>query len=189
MANSPDGKNDNSEQAWIQAGYAALAAQGLAGIHVEKLARELGLNKSGFYHYFGDRDTFLERLMEHHAYRGERVAHDMRFVKDFIPEFIHTLLLHKEGVLVHMQLVRHREHPILFRGFTTVNEVVDPVVIPLWASFTDLAHDLPLARQHYEMVRDMFYSRITASHMNYDYLHSLLHEARSVVLELIKKGQ
>jgi AcrR family transcriptional regulator len=51
---------------WIENGYALFAQDGLDGIQVERLAKMVSLNKSGFYHYFGDRESFLEELMKHH---------------------------------------------------------------------------------------------------------------------------
>ncbi len=38
---------------WIKAGYALLATDEIDGINIERLARALNVNKSGFYHYFG----------------------------------------------------------------------------------------------------------------------------------------
>ena len=49
---------------WTEAGYKLFAEEGLEGIQVERLARILQLNKSGFYHYFGDLDGYCEELIK-----------------------------------------------------------------------------------------------------------------------------
>ena len=41
----------NTSQKWIEAGYERFAHEGPHGIQVERLARIIGVNKSGFYHY------------------------------------------------------------------------------------------------------------------------------------------
>jgi AcrR family transcriptional regulator len=43
---------------WIKAGYKLLGTEGMDGIKVERLARILDLNKSGFYHYFGTMEFY-----------------------------------------------------------------------------------------------------------------------------------
>ena len=57
---------------WIEAGYEIFAHEGPEGVQIEKLARKVGLNKSGFYHYFSDRDVFFTRLLEYHYQLNEQ---------------------------------------------------------------------------------------------------------------------
>jgi len=73
--------NNNSELTWIESGYNQFASEGLEGIQVERLARITGLNKSGFYHYFGDRETYLEKLMAHHLQIAVQMAGDLKQVQ------------------------------------------------------------------------------------------------------------
>ena len=51
---------------WTEVGYNLFAEEGIEGIQVERLARILQLNKSGFYHYFGDIDGYCEELINLH---------------------------------------------------------------------------------------------------------------------------
>jgi hypothetical protein len=48
-----------------RAGYELLSTDGMEGIKVERLARNLALNKSGFYHYFKAMDVFVKSLLRH----------------------------------------------------------------------------------------------------------------------------
>lgn len=175
----------NSLKTWIDSGYTLFAQEGLEGIQVERLAKILDLNKSGFYHYFGSRDVFLEQLMEHHFEIAIFIAREMSKIKQFDPDFFHTLLRFKIPVLVHMQLVRNRHHPFLEKTFVKVNSLVDPAVVPSFAEFIDMPGQTELARKYFELSRDMFYSRITEDKMNEEYLRSLIHEVRKVLQEII----
>ena len=59
-------RNENTKggrEAWIDAGWRALASEGPAGVRVEALARTLGLTKGSFYHHFAGRDALLEALL------------------------------------------------------------------------------------------------------------------------------
>ncbi|MHC4350247.1 MAG: TetR/AcrR family transcriptional regulator, partial [Planctomycetota bacterium] len=51
-----------SKAHWFQAALAALAREGIQGVRVERLARDLGVAKSGFYWHFRDRDDLLRGL-------------------------------------------------------------------------------------------------------------------------------
>jgi len=180
----------NSEQTWIEAGYNQFAAEGLEGIQVERLARITGLNKSGYYHYFGDRDSFLEKLMEHHLQLAINMANDLKQVQQFDPEFIEVLIRNKTPVMAHNQLVRNRHDLFLLSTYQKVNDLVDPIVSKSFAGFIGFNDDLEFSTRYYYQVRDMFYSQITLGQMNYPALRDFMYEAREVIqraVELAKK--
>lgn len=51
--------------AWTKAALAVLAEQGVSGVRVEVLAREMGVTKGSFYWHFKDRDALLEAMLSH----------------------------------------------------------------------------------------------------------------------------
>lgn len=171
----------NSIHVWIAAGYEQFAAEGLEGIQVERLARITALNKSGYYHYFGDRDSFLEFLMKHHLSIAEQMANEIHLVRQIDPDFIAILLKYTETVMVHMQLVRNRDHKLLYETFRRVNGIIDPKILPAWANFINSPLDHSFTAKYFEQVRDMFYSRITFERMNYAYVRNLLYDAKQIV--------
>jgi AcrR family transcriptional regulator len=181
---------NNSQHTWIEAGYEQFAAEGLEGIQVERLARITGLNKSGYYHYFGDRDSFLEKLMEHHLQLAIHMANDLKQVQQFDPEFIEALIKHKTPVMAHNQLVRNRHDLFLLNTYHKINDFVDPIASKIFSGFIGFNDDLEFSTRYYHQVRDMFYSHITFGHMNYPALRDFMHEAREVIqraVELAKK--
>jgi AcrR family transcriptional regulator len=50
---------------WLSAALVALRTEGIAGVRVERLARDLNVAKSGFYWHFENRDRLYEDLLEH----------------------------------------------------------------------------------------------------------------------------
>ncbi|MCA9569872.1 MAG: TetR/AcrR family transcriptional regulator [Myxococcales bacterium] len=48
---------------WIEAGLGTLAAEGVHGVRVERLARDLGVTKGSFYWHFTDRAALLDALL------------------------------------------------------------------------------------------------------------------------------
>lgn len=57
---------------WLGAALAALKAEGIEGVRVERLARDLNVAKSGFYWHFKDRQDLLEQLLAYweHEFTG-----------------------------------------------------------------------------------------------------------------------
>jgi len=64
---APAGSKRLDEAAWIAAAFEALAAEGIAGVRVERLAAALGVTKGSFYWHFKDRDALVEALLERWA--------------------------------------------------------------------------------------------------------------------------
>jgi AcrR family transcriptional regulator len=50
---------------WLEAALEVLEKEGIAGVRVERLARDLNVAKSGFYWHFKDRDDLHERMLEY----------------------------------------------------------------------------------------------------------------------------
>lgn len=58
---------------WLSKGLELFAVMGAEGLRVEKLARALGVAKSGFYWHFRDREELLDRLLDHWAHEYTEV--------------------------------------------------------------------------------------------------------------------
>lgn len=50
---------------WLQAGLECLASGSVEAVTVERLARSLGIAKSGFYWHFRSRDDLLRQMLDH----------------------------------------------------------------------------------------------------------------------------
>ncbi len=176
-----------TSQVWIENGYTLFAQDGLDGIQVERLAKVVNLNKSGFYHYFGDREFFLEELMKHHMQMGRTITQELIRMEQIDPDFFHILLKYTEPIMAHMQLVRYRQNSLLNKNFAQVNELTDTAILPKWAEFIGMSDHPELAHKYFEQARDMFYSRITPDKMNMEFLKSLFYEVRALIQQLISK--
>lgn len=53
-----------SRRDWLRAGLRRLALDGIDGVRVEPLAKELGVTKGSFYWHFADRAELLEAMLE-----------------------------------------------------------------------------------------------------------------------------
>ena len=177
-------RNSNS---WLEEGYKLFAAEGLEGIQIERLARILQLNKSGFYHYFGDLDGFYAELITMHQKKSHEFLHELRGIKAIDPDYFHLVVRHKVAVMFQMQILRIRDN----YSFCSVAESIDRkegvILVDLWSEYLGIQHNPDLATRYFAMVRDMCYARISFRDFSPELLRTLISEAR-VVMRQIAEG-
>jgi AcrR family transcriptional regulator len=175
----------NTEHKWIEAGYEQFAMDGLEGIQVERLAKIIGLNKSGYYHYFGDRETFLEKLMDRHLQYGQSFANELKQVKHFDPEYISILIKYSTQLMFTNQLIKYRHEKLFEDTQRLVLEMVDPVLVRLYADFIGFTDYLEFSTKYFNQVRYMFHGQITPDRMNYPFLRDFLYKSREVIQQAV----
>ena len=95
---------------WLEQGYLLFAEEGIEGIQIERLARILQLNKSGFYYYFGDLEGYYAELLKLHEERAVCFVKAIGCLKQFNPGFIDLSIAYAAGTMFQVQLTRHRHH-------------------------------------------------------------------------------
>ena len=70
-------------EAWIQAGFRALARKGASALKAEALARDVGTTKGSFYWHFGDIADFKMQMLRHWE---ERAFDDIVSELDALPD-------------------------------------------------------------------------------------------------------
>ena len=61
---------------WIEAAHAALVDDGIEGVRIDRLCRELGVTKGSFYHHVEGRDALLAAVADEWARERPRVVMD-----------------------------------------------------------------------------------------------------------------
>ncbi|HEX6223516.1 MAG TPA: TetR/AcrR family transcriptional regulator [Chryseolinea sp.] len=179
------GKNSS---AWTEAGYTIFAEEGMAGIQVERLARMLNLNKSGFYHYFGDVDGFCDELISLHKEKAKLFLADVATVKSIDPDYLMVCVKHKKEVMVHLQLLRHQGNPLFSATAEKIDQEENFLLCDHWTHYLGI-HDNPsLAMRYFKLVRDMLYARISVKHLEYPFLHKSMMEAKAVMQQMMEAG-
>ena len=62
-----------SKAQWLQTALSLLEAEGVEAIRVERIARELGISKSGFYWHFKDREDLRRQMIDYWAHEFTEV--------------------------------------------------------------------------------------------------------------------
>ncbi|WP_421765488.1 TetR/AcrR family transcriptional regulator [Ekhidna sp.] len=165
---------------WIDAAYRRFALHGEAGLTVEAIARDLGKNKSSFYHYFGDLQVLTFEILTQHLQNSNEVG---RKIKDAIaldPDVIHIIMDHKIDFLFHKQLklgdpLVYKEHYEKAYAY-----VKDPLVAKLSEGLGIKDKQL-FSNALVGLVSDNFLLRIQETTLSIQWLRDYLEELQALI--------
>jgi AcrR family transcriptional regulator len=174
-------KESDSLQKWVETGWELFAIEGINGLQVERMARELNLNKSGFYHHFGDRDIFLSMLIDHHLKINEKFSLEISRQTTFDPGYLNLVVKYKTAVLAQGQLRKNIDNKLFQDAFQKARDRNSKLVAPLWADFLKMPDNQDLALDLFSIFRDLFFMRITLKTFEYEFIKSLSYEFSQTV--------
>ncbi len=166
---------------WTEAGYELFAMEGLEGIQVERLARILQLNKSGFYHYFADLEGFCEDLIQLHRRKMDLLLSEVREIKNLDPDYLLLLVKYTPTVMFQVQLTRNKDKYSFYEASVEIEERANQVVRHLWVDFLGSNASPEHVMRYYDFVRDMFYTRVSVRNFNFQFLHDLITDAKVLI--------
>jgi AcrR family transcriptional regulator len=179
-------KESATLQKWIESGWELFAIEGLNGLQVERMSRELNLNKSGFYHHFGDKEVFISKIIDHHLRINEKFSHEMSLLTTFDPGYLNLVVKYKTAVLVQGQLRKNIDNKLFQYAFQKARDKNLKSVGPLWADFLKIPDNQDLALDLFSIFRDLFFMRITPNTFEYEYIKSLSYEFSKTVEVIIR---
>jgi AcrR family transcriptional regulator len=165
---------------WVKAGYQLLATDEIDGINIEKLAKTLNANKSGFYHYFGTREEYFKQLVKHHIERAQIVATAIQHCEKIDPDLLMVIVKEKIFFLVEAQLLLKGKPLKATFDTTGAGRIIADAVVALWRKHNAPVNDLKGALATVDIIRHYFYARINAQNISYKFLHGLLEEIKAM---------
>lgn len=178
----------SSLQPWIEKGYNTFAHEGPLGLKIEKLAREVGKNKSSFYHYFADLDVFVGILLEHHLKQAYVIAEKEANCTS-LEELIDILVTHKTDLLFNRQLRIHRERADFEKCFQKTTEISIKAILGIWSHIIGLNDNTYLAQLVLQLSLENFYLQITEKTLNHKWLNNYFDELQTFIKAFKKHGQ
>ena len=173
---------------WTEQGYSLFAEEGLDGIQIERLARILQLNKSGFYHYFGDLEGYCEEIVKLHHRKVDYFLQDVGKVNRVDPDYLLVLVKHAPTVMAQVQCTRHKHSQSFYQASEVVDRKLNSAIQQLWSDYLGVTNP-DLVVRYFSIIRDMFYTRISFKNLNYPFLYNMATEARQLVAQLISNNE
>ncbi|TPN86752.1 TetR/AcrR family transcriptional regulator [Aquimarina algicola] len=172
---------------WIEEGYKMFSHRGPEGIKIEKLAREVGINKSSFYHHFADVEIFTEHLLEHHLGHIIQLAEKEKQATN-LDELIEIFIQHKTDLLFNRYLRVHRNNPRFLKYLITTNEIAGNAILNIWAQILELEENSYLARLVLKLSVENFFLQITDKTINQKWLKDYFNQLKTMVREFKKNN-
>jgi len=176
-------RNKNSSS-WLEEGYQLFAHEGMEGIQVERLARILCLNKSGFYHYFGDIEGYCSELIGLHEKKAHDYLRELRTINSIDPDYFGLLIRYKVPAMFQVQVLRDKRNTQFYNVAEYIDNLEDGLVQTLWSKYLGLEERPNLALRYFKIVRDVFYARISFDNFDKEYLRNLFTETKEVMQQL-----
>jgi AcrR family transcriptional regulator len=82
---SPVKKKRASKADWFEVALRVLGEEGVQAVRVERLARELGIARSGFYWHFQDRQDLRNQLLDYWAHEYTEILSENRELRALDP--------------------------------------------------------------------------------------------------------
>ena len=147
---------DNKEK-WIKTGYELFGEIGALALNVEKLSNLVGLNRSSFYHYFGDMEVFESALLWHHVERFKHFGLLMKDYTEFEQLFGEEIMQHKaelafqRTLLINQSVARYKACSEDSRQYTEAK------TYELWTAYNKSERDTKEAKDLFRAIRDFYY--------------------------------
>jgi len=167
--------------AWTEQGYTLFAEEGLDGIHIERLARILQLNKSGFYHYFGDMEVYCAELLRLHEQKADIFYDEIKHIKTIDPEYFQKVVEHKVMIMFQVQLYHTKSKPAYYNLAEMIDEKEGPILQHIWNEYLGFGDNADLAIRYFVIVRDMAYRRMSLQNLTVDFLRKIFTEAKLIM--------
>jgi len=166
---------------WIKAGYNLLAREAADTINVERIAKLLNANKSGFYHYFGTREAYFKELLVYHTRAAEDVAKEIALCKSIDPDLLRVVIKFKSFFLVESQLLMKSKSFHVDEDADVAGRIIGRALVECWNKIGGAPMDPAVVQAYLDIIRHFFYVRINADSMNLEALQELANKTKLVL--------
>lgn len=169
---------------WIATGYEIVAYQGLDKLSIKNLAQTLGVNRSSFYHYFGDMSIFMEELLSYHVAQAQRISVLEEECQNFDPDWIQLMIDHKTELLFNRQLRFHCEDPLFNKCFEQATQINFDKIRLHWSDFIGIHHHPDLALEIFQLSVRAFLFQMTEETLHIRRMQNFFQSIQLIVKQI-----
>lgn len=171
---------------WIKIGYEIFALKGPANLKIECLSKEVGKNKSSFYHHFADLETFTTILLTYHLKQAKLFAIEESGCETR-DELINVFINYKIDLLFNRQLRIYRDNILFEECFVATNQISEKAIIRIWAKILNLENNSYLAKLVFRLSLENFFLQITNETINYSWINNYMDNLLNLIATFKKE--
>ena len=141
---------------WIEAGYRLFGQIGPEALNIERLSIIVGINRSSFYHYFGDISVFETQLLDHHIHRFKVLGEAISQCQNLDPDVIRVVTMFKEEMVFQRQLLIHESISRYKLCLNAARAYTEEKIFRLWSDYIKVQKKSTKEFSLYQTVRDYY---------------------------------
>jgi AcrR family transcriptional regulator len=172
---------------WLETGYRHFAEFGPDQLSIKRIASEMDVSRSTFYNHFADKENLIEALLEKHMMLTESFKDGVRErCKVYSPDLFVLLAQYPESIKFHRQLFLNRHNPVCNMVFTSIQEKINQVTVPLFKAFYEFNVHYHTAEDLYNSLVDSWYAKMDTDDLTAGSMQLLSDEIAGTLVRFVK---
>lgn len=172
-----------TKEKWLQKAYEHFAEYGPEALRIQKIASELDVPRTTFYHHFADMEDLVTQLLERYIIQVDKMIKNHKDeMKQLIPDLYELMSENPLNLKFGRQLFLNRSNPVYNMVFIKSREKTNRVLVPLFIEYYQLNIPLRLAEDVWNSMAESWYSRLQPDDLDAGTLQKLAEEIMESIL-------
>lgn len=150
-------KGAGNKQKWIEVGYKLFAEIGSEALNAEKLSTIVGLNRSSFYHYFGDMEVFEMAILNYHVQRYRIFGEIIKGYENFEQLFTDEVYQHQDALAFQRQLMINQGIARYKHCHDEARKYTEQKTFELWSAYSEIKEETDSEWILFRALRDYYF--------------------------------
>lgn len=156
------------KQLWIETGYRHFAELGPKGLNMKNIAKDAGVSRTTFYHFFTDMEDLVDHLLEYHRETAKEYFSKLEKCQQYNPDVFKVVEAFRTGTFFHRQLLLNKEDPRFFLTYQLLNKAGNEIMYPLWAEYFNYQGNSIVGKEIHLMLLDIWYLHLREDDFTYE---------------------
>jgi AcrR family transcriptional regulator len=152
---------------WIETGYRHFAEFGPQELKIKCIAKDAGVSRTTFYHFFTDLEDFVDQLLQHHRQVAKMYHTQQRRCKKYTDLFT-AVETFRTGIFFHRQLLLHKDNPYFYLTYRMLNKIGNEIIYPLWAEYFNYEGNSIIGKEIHLMLLDLWHLNLKEEDLTYE---------------------
>ena len=172
---------------WLETSFRHFAEFGPEQLSIKRIADEINVPRSTFYHYFADKENLIEELLGIFLENVEKfIVEGSNDCKQLIPDLHILLFKNIISLKFNRQLFINRNNPVYNLVFIRVREKANTFIVPLFIDYYNFNIPYKTAEDIWDSLSDSWYSRLDPNNITIESMIHLTEEIMEVVLKFVQ---
>lgn len=172
------------KEKWLNTAFQSFAECGPTQLSINSIAKEIGVPRTTFYHYFADKENLIEELLAMYmTYVDKFIDEGKTCCKQLIPDLYILLEKYALSLQFSRQLLLNRTEPHFNLVFQKGRQKTNKIIVPLFISYYNFNVPDNLAEELWNSLTESWYLRLDPKDVTVESMQKLTEEIMQTVLK------